>query len=635
MASYRFRDFELDSSRYELRRGGRNLRLEKIPMDLLILLVEKNHDLITREEIIGRIWGKDVFTDSDAGINTAIRKIRQTLNDDPENPRFIQTVVGRGYRFLAPVTSVVPMEQSPVDINVAETNASASEPPVSGHVRPRKLTVLWVTTSVVAVFALALIGSNVLRLRNRLLRRPAPVTIHSIAVLPLENFSGDPAEDYFADGMTDELTTNLAKVSSLGVIGRTSVMRYKGTHESIPEIARELKVDSVVEGSVVRDGDNVRITAQLIDGPSGRHLWADDFERSRSDVLQLQKEVALKIVQQIRATLTPDETIRLSSARPVDPKAYEANLKGRSYWNQRSEAGIKKAIEQFNAAIQADGSYAEAYSGLADSYTALGYFSYRNPNDVFPPAKAAADKALELDPTLAEAHASLGYYNLYYAWDWKESEKEFRRAIALNPNYATAHEWYSVYLLAMGRPDEAMVEIRRAQQLDPLSPLINTDVGFQFYYDKRYDEAIQQLRNTLQTDPKFPLAHLWLGRAYQQKGMYEEAISEYRQTDTSWPEWVVSLAAIGNVEGIAGKTSEARDMLSKLNTLSEVKYVTPYGTALLYAGLGDKVQTFNWLDRAVQGRSHWLVWIRLDPRWENVKTDPRFKEIIRSVGFPN
>ena len=619
MASYRFRDFELDSSRYELRRGGRNLRLEKIPMDLLILLVEKNDDLITREEIIERIWGKNVFTDSDAGINTAIRKIRQTLNDDPENPRFIQTVVGRGYRFLAPVTSVMPVEQSPVDINVAEANAPASEPPVSGHVRPRKLTVLWVTTSVVAVIALALIGSNVLRLRNRLLRRPAPVTIHSIAVLPLENFSGNPAEDYFADGMTDELTTNLAKVSSLGVIGRTSVMRYKGTHKSIPEIARELKVDSVVEGSVVRDGDNVRITAQLIDGPSGRHLWADDFERSRSDVLQLQKEVALKIVQQIRATLTPDETIRLSGARAVDPKAYEANLKGRSYWNQRSEAGIKKAIEQFNAAIQADGSYAEAYSGLADSYTALGYFSYLNPNDVFPRAKAAADKALELDPTLAEAHASLGYYNLYYAWDWKESEKEFRRAIALNPNYATAHDWYSVYLLAMGRPDEAMVEIRRAQQLDPLSPLINTDVGFQFYYDKRYDEAIQQLRNTLQTDPKFPLAHLWLGRAYQQKGMYEEAISEYRQTDTSWPEWVVSLAAIGNVEGIAGKKSEARDMLSKLNTLSEVKYVTPYGTALLYAGLGDKVQTFNWLDRAVQGRSHWLVWIRLDPRWEDVK----------------
>ena len=635
MASYRFRDFELDSSRYELRRGGRNLRLEKIPMDLLILLVEKNDDLIAREEIIERIWGKDVFTDSDAGINTAIRKIRQTLNDDPENPRFIQTVVGRGYRFLAPVTSVVPVEQSPVDINRAEANAPASEPPVSGHVRPRKLTVLWVTTSVVVVIALASIGSNILRLRNRLLRRPAPVTIHAIAVLPLENFSGDPAEDYFADGMTDELTTNLAKVSSLGVIGRTSVMRYKGTHKSIPEIARELKVDSVVEGSVVRDGDNVRITAQLIDGPSGRHLWADDFERSRSDVLQLQKEVALKIVQEIRATLTPDETIRLSGARAVDPKAYEANLKGRSYWNQRSEAGIKKAIEQFNAAIQADGSYAEAYSGLADSYTALGYFSYLNPNDVFPRAKAAADKALELDPTLAEAHASLGYYNLYYAWDWKESEKEFHRAIALNPNYAAAHDWYSVYLLAMGRPDEAMVEIRRAQRLDPLSPLINTEVGFQFYYDKRYDEAIQQLRNTLQTDPKFPLAHLWLGRAYQQKGMYEEAISEYRQTDTSWPEWVVSLAAIGNVEGIAGNTSEARDILSKLNTLSEVKYVTPYGTALLYAGLGDKVQTFNWLDRAVQGRSHWLVWIRLDPRWEDVKTDPRFKEIIRSVGFPN
>lgn len=371
MASYRFLDFELDSNRYQLSRHGRNVRLEKIPMDLLILLLEKKGDLVTREEIVERIWGKDLFIDSGAGINTAIRKIRQALNDDRERPRFIQTTMGRGYRFLAPVTPVMTVEQSPAGINGAQASAPTPEHPVSGHVKSRILLALWVAASVIVLIVLVLVGSNILGLRDRILRRPAPVAVHSIAILPLENLSGNPAEDYFADGMTDELTTNLAKVSSLAVIGRTSIMRYKGTRKSVPEIAHELNVDALVEGSVVRDGDNVRVTAHLIYGPSGRHLWANDFERPRRDVLQLQKEVALKIVQEIRATLTPDEEIRLSGTGAVDPKAYEANLKGRSYWNQRTETGIKKAIEQFNAAIQADGNYAAAYSGLADSYTAL------------------------------------------------------------------------------------------------------------------------------------------------------------------------------------------------------------------------------------------------------------------------
>jgi TolB-like protein/DNA-binding winged helix-turn-helix (wHTH) protein/Tfp pilus assembly protein PilF len=632
MAFYRFLDFELDPNRYELRNQGRVLRLEKIPMDLLILLVEKKGDLIAREEIMERIWGKEVFVDSEAGINTAIRKIRQILHDDPENPQFIQTVVARGYRFLAPVTLV---EESSHASNESASNIAKREQPVSGHVSFRISRITGVAVSVILVIALVLFAANVRGLRDRILGKSKPATIHSLAVLPLENFSGDPKEDYFADAMTDELTTNMAKVSSLAIIGRTSVMRYKGTRKSIPEIAHELNVDALVEGSVVRDGNNVRITAQLIDGATGHHLWADDFLGSQRDILQLQKEVSLKIVQEIRATITPDEKIRLTNVGAVDPKAYDAYLRGRSYWNQRTEAGLSKAIDQFNAAIQADPNYGAAYSGLADSYTALGYFSYLSPNDTFPRAKAAADKALELDPSLAEAHATLGYYNLYYAWDWTVAEKEFRQAIALNPNYATGRDWYSYYLTAVGRPDEAMAQIRQAQKLDPLSPVINTDVGFQFYYNKHYDEAIQQLLKTLQSDPKFPLAHLWLGRAYQQKGMYEQAIAEYRQTDAAWPGWVVTLAAIGNMEGVAGKKSDARDMLTTLKTLSQREYVTPYGIALIYSSLGEKDQAFTFLEKAVQDRGHWLVWLRLDPRWDPIRTDPRFKELVHRIGFPD
>jgi len=308
-------------------------------------------------------------------------------------------------------------------------------------------------------------------------------------------------------------------------------------------------------------------------------------------------------------------------------------LKGRYSWNRRNEAGLQEGIQYFQQAIALDPAYAEAYSGLADSYTTLGYFSYLAPKEAFPQARAAALKALELDITLAESHASLGYVKLYFEWDWPGAEAEFKQAIALNPNYATAHEWYSIYLTAMDRPQEAAVEIGRAHDLDPLSLTISTDMGFDFYYKRKYDEAIQQFQKTLQMNPKFPLAHLWLGRAYQQKGMYEDAIAEYEKADDALPGWIVTLAGIGNVYGVSGKKKEAREMLERLEKLSQRKYVTPYGVALVYVGLGDKDQALIWLGKAVEDRAHWLVWMRLDPRWDPIRGDPRFKEITRRVGF--
>ena len=620
---------ELDLRRYELRRGSSVLKLEKIPMELLILLVERRDQLVGREEIIARLWGKDVFLDTEQGINTAIRKIRLTLGDDPNDPRFLQTIVGKGYRFVGPITLIPVTAPAPAPVPATDEETQPSRP---------KTALRWKLVAFAAVFMLAsaaVVALAVVAFRYfdwiRWFPRPP---VHSIAVLPLKNLSGNPADEYFADGMTDELITNLAKISALRVTSYTSVSKYKTTSKPLPQVAQELQVDGIIEGSVLRSGDQVRITAQLIYAPRDQHLWAEEYQRYVRDVLYLQREVARDIAEQVRVTLTPNEQKRLATAGAVDPVAYESYLRGRSFWNQRSEASLLKAIDQFNKAIEADPGYAPAYSGLADCYTTLGYLSYLDPLDAFPRARDAATKALELDPSLAEAHTSLAYFNLYHAWNWAEAENEFKKAIELNPNYATAHDWYSYYLMAMGRFDDAWKEVNRAHELDPLSVTISTDIGFNYYYRRSYDEAINQLRATLSVSPKFPLAHLWLGRAYQQKKMYSEAIDEFNKTDAALPGWVVTIAGMGHAYGEWGHQAEAKQVLVRLNEMAREKYVTPYGVALVYAGLGDKDQAFAWLNKAVAGRSHWLVWLNRDPRWDRIRSDPRFDDLQKRVGLP-
>ena len=616
---FKFDEAEVDEGRYELRRQGRIVKLEKIPMELLLLLLGRGGELVTREAIIARLWGEDVFMDSEQGINTAIRKIRQALRDDPEQPRFVQTVVGKGYRFVAPVT-------------VAES-AAGGPPGRTAAVERGRRWWIWAVVAAAALLA-GLVAARPSGWPERLFGR-GERPIRSIAVLPLENLSGNPTEDYFADGMTEALITDLAKVRALRVISRTSVMRYKATRKPLPEIARELDVDAVVEGAVVRSGDHVRITAQLIYAPTDRHLWAEAYDRDMRDILSLQNEVAGAIAREIRVTVTPVEQAELARRSPVNLAAYEAYLKGRYYWNQRTEAGLRKGIEFFQQTIELDPTSALAYSGLADCYTGLDYLSYLAPKDAFPPAKAAAARALELDATLAEPHASLAYARLYYDWDWAEAEREFQRALALNPNYATGHHWYSVYLTATGRPQEALVQIKRAQELDPLSLVINTDIGFEAYYSRRYDEAIQQLRTVIAANPNFPLAHLWLGRTYQQKQMYEEAVTEYKQAESVLRDWPVTMAAIGNIYGLSHQRREALKILAELKELSKRKYVTAYGVALVYAGLGENDQAFAWLNKGYTERTHWLVWLKLDPPWDSLRSDPRFGDLLHRIGLPS
>src|SRR5215472_11127098 len=623
---------ELDLRRYELRRGSSVLKLERNPMELLILLVERRDQLVGREEIIGRLWGKDVFLDTEQGVNTAIRKIRLILGDDPNEPRFLQTVVGKGYRFVGPITVIAAEPTLSRSSAPATSPASAAEDDKSQlhRTQPAPLWKVSAALTVLILFGVSIIAFRYLDLARWLPRAP----VHAIAVLPLKNLSGNPADEYFADGMTDELITNLAKISALRVSSYTSVSKYKTTSKSLPQIAQELQVDGIIEGSVVRSGDQVRITAQLIYAPRDQHLWAEEYQRYLRDVLYLQREVARDVARQVRVTLTPNERQRLATAGAVDPAAYESYLRGRSFWNQRSEASLLKAIDEFNKAIEVDAGYAPAYSGLADCYTTLGYLSYLDPLDAFPRARDAATKALELDSSLAEAHTSLAYYNLYHAWNWIEAENEFKKAIELNPNYATAHDWYSYYLMAMGRFDEAWKEVNRAHELDPLSVTTSTDIGFNYYYRRSYDEAINRLGATLSLSPKFPLAHLWLGRAYQQKKMYSEAIDEFDKTDAAMPGWVVTIAGMGNAYGEWGHQAEAKQVLVRLNEMARQKYVTPYGIALVYAGLGDNDQAFAWLNKAVAGRSHWLVWLNRDPRWDRIRSDPRFDDLKKRVGLP-
>ena len=463
---------------------------------------------------------------------------------------------------------------------------------------------------------------------------PAMGSYSSVAVLPLKNFSGDTSQDFLADGMTDALINDLAHLRRLRVISLTSALQYKGAKKPLSQIAKELNVETIVEGSVVRSGNRVRISAQLLEAASERPLWGDTFERDLSDILTTEREISRTIASRITASLTPEEQSHFVGLPRVNPEAYLAYQRGRFYWNQRTEDALKTGIEQFGRALEVDPTYAAAYSGLADCYAALGYGSYLAPKDSFPKARAAAEKALEFDASLAEPHASLGYVRLYYDWNFAEAEKEFQRSIDLNPHYAAAHHWYSVYLTAMERPKDARREIELAQELDPLSVAISTDMGFEQYYASDYEAAERQLKSVLEMNPRFPAAHLWLGRTYQQRKMYADAIAEYQKTE-GLRQWVPTVAAIGNAYGFSGKRDEARKVLADLGEMSRRRYVTSYGVALVYAGMDDKEQAFATLNDAVGERSHWLVWLNLDPRWERVRSDPRFDKVKRQVGLPN
>src|SRR5467141_2603562 len=524
----KFGVFEVDLQAGEVRKAGMRQKLAGQPFQVLQALLERPQEIVTREELRQRMWPGNTFVDYELALKKAVNRLREVFGDSAESPHFIETVPRRGYRFIG---SITPLPSNPSD---------PREPPLLGAVDvgerpeaapPARARTPWKLISVLALGGVAALllwfGSG--KLRGRIFAKSRSLEIHSVAVLPLENLSNDPEQEYFSDGMTDELITDLAKVGQLQVISHTSVERYKGTKLPLREIARELGVDAVVEGRVMRSGDRVRITAQLIDARTDRHLWADTYERDVRDILGLQDEVAHRIATQVGINLTAGGQTEMASTRVVDSAAQEAYLKGRYRWNQRTEAGIRAGIKYFQKAIDLDPNYPQAYAGLADCYIMMANWGFMPPAEAYPNAEVAARKALALDDHLAEAYTSLAYATLLYDWEWSGAEQKFRRAIELNPNYATAHHFYSIYLMAAGRQAEAQAQIKRAQELDPLSLIINSVVGWIYYEGRQYDQAIQECEKTVEMDPNYVPALLDLGNIYLRTGDYKKAIAQFER----------------------------------------------------------------------------------------------------------
>jgi len=630
----RFGAYEVSLQSGEVRKAGLRIRVQQQPMKLLEILLERPGEVVTREELRSRVWADESFGDFDQAVNIAIAKLRSALGDSADNPRFIETLPKRGYRFIADV-SVVDADARPKRSEFAAGDLPATEPgdKLQGAglaVAPKRR--LWPALRVIVALALVL-GLPILAVWLFRSRGRAPTGIRSLAVLPLDNLSGDASQNYFADGMTDELITDLAQISALRVISRTSVMVYKGARKPLPQIARELNVDAVVEGTVLRSGEQVRITAQLIEASTDKHLWSQSYEGELRDTLALQNRVARTIADQIRITLTPQEQAALKNVKVVNPEAYESYLKGRYFWNKRTANGLKVALAYFNQAIEEDPKYAQAYSGLADTYALLGDWEYGvlAPKEAYPRAKAAASKALELDDTLSEAHASLASLGMF-DWDWQSAGKEFRRAIELNPGYATAHQWYAWNLNLLGRQSDAIAEMRKAESLDPLSLIISADMADVLFVARLYDESIQQSRKTLEMDPNFAVARFELGQVYLEKHMHNEAVAQLQkavQLSEGNPTFIANLA---RAYFASGKRSEAVKLLSDLKKRSNPSYSNASEIAVIYASLGDTDQAMNWLEKAYAERFNPGVLLR--PGFDPLRSDSRFQNLVHRIGLP-
>jgi TolB-like protein/DNA-binding winged helix-turn-helix (wHTH) protein/Tfp pilus assembly protein PilF len=629
----RFGTYEISLQSGEVRKSGLRIRVQQQPLKLLEILLERPGEVVTREELCSRVWPNERFGDFDQALSIAIAKLRTALGDSAENPRFIETLSKRGYRFIADV-SVIDPNARPRKPEAGGTIPDATEVhalPAAGLPEARKGR-LWTTRWGLVLLTLVL-GVSILALWVSRSRAPAPTGIRSLAVLPMENLSGDPAQNYFADGMTDELITDLAQISALRVISRTSAMVYKDAHKPLPQIARELNVDAVVEGSVLRSGDQVRITAQLIEAPTDKHLWSQSYEGNLRDSLAVQNSVARAIADQIRINLTPREQAALRSVDVVSPAAYESYLKGRFFWNKRTADGLRTALAYFNQAIEEDPRYARSYSGLADTYALLGDWQYAAmpAKEAFPKAKAAAIKAVELDSSLGEAHNSLAFVLDGFDWDLDAAGREFRRAIELNPGYATAHHWYAWHLSLLGRYDEAIAEMRKAQNLDPLSLIINADLAELLVIAHFYDESMQQSLRTIEMDPTFALAHNQLAEAYIQKHMYEKAIVELRKAVQLSGNSPTCMASLARAYVLSGKRSEAVQLLNGLKKRSDLGNSSAPEIATIYASLGDTDQAMNWLDKAYKDRFNPGVLLR--PGFDPLRSDPRFQDLERRTGL--
>jgi TolB-like protein/DNA-binding winged helix-turn-helix (wHTH) protein/Flp pilus assembly protein TadD len=647
----RFAAFEVDLRSCELFKHGIRIKIQDQPFQILEILLKRPGELVTREELRTKLWAEDTFVDFDAGLNAAIRRLRDVLSDSADEPRYIETLPRHGYRFIASV------ETEPASKPELQTATNLESAPENGHqeipsvllaevgrvsdttgAKRTRLPLTWLSVLAIAGGVIVVIASTTSTWRSRLFSAHAASGIHALAVLPLQNLSGNPNQEYFADGMTDALITDLAQTKSLRVISRTSAMRYKGTQKKLPDIARELNVDAVVEGAVIRSGDRVRIDAQLIRADTDQHIWSRSYDRKVSDVLSLQADVAQAIATEIEANLNPEEQSRLASKkRVVDPRVYEADLKGRYFSNRVNNEGLKKGVEYFQEAILLDPTYAPAYAGLSENYSvqAIGWGGgARDPEQL---AIEAARKAISLDDFLAEAHASLAFVLHRHMQDWVGAEKEFKRALELNPGYAMAHHRYGVFLRAVGQRDPACKESRLAHELDPLNTTFTSALADCINAAGHFEEAVRMMNGTIEMEPDNPGLRWALGNIYEQKDMFPEALAQYQKgADVSGRhQYLLSLMA--SAYGGWGKTAEAEKLLEEIKQR--------YGedgwlSSVVHARMGRKEQAIRELvadsggkcgpGKCGPGASLFVSEWRFDP----LRSDPRFQALLDLYHYP-
>ncbi|HKW17035.1 MAG TPA: winged helix-turn-helix domain-containing protein [Terriglobales bacterium] len=607
-AVLRFGVFELDLAASELRKAGVHLRLQKQPLEILKILLQRAGEIVTRDELRSRIWSADTFVDFDNGLNTSINKLRDVLGDTSSNPRFIETVPRRGYRFIAPVARIEP--------------ATADVRPTLRARHWWRWPMIAAAVMVAAIFLLRLTlfyeGSNG---SSRISK------IRSLAVLPLRSLSVDRQEEYFSDGMTDELITRLAKIRGLRVISHTSVERYKQSRQSLPQIARDLGVDAIVEGTVLRSGDDIRITAQLIDAHSDQHLWAESYQGGARDVLMLQAQVAREIAEQVGINLTAGKQARSSSEQQIDPAAHEAYLKGNFYWDTFTCNGFETALKYYQEASARAPDFAPAYSGLANTYFKLGDWRCW-PLETLNQAETAAQRATELDPQLGDAHDALGQLAFYHSWDWDKAEKELSKAIELEPNDAGIHSDYAIFLVAMGKREQALAEMNKALKLDPVSEPTGMTAVYIYYLARQYDMGIAQAKKTLEMFPASYATFHWLGQCYEKKGMPDEAFAAYVQANTGPPEKVSALKTAYKQQGLQGFYATQMEQRRQ-----DKKEIDPVIDAVACTRLGQNEKAIRLLHQAFQQHCDGLQFLKADPVYDPLRGDSRFQQLISQLRF--
>jgi TolB-like protein/DNA-binding winged helix-turn-helix (wHTH) protein/Tfp pilus assembly protein PilF len=648
----RFGVYEADFDSHKLTKSGFRIRLQDKPFQLLALLLERQGQVVTREELKEKLWPSDTFVEFDVGLNTAVKKLRAALSDTADNPRFVETVPRVGYRFVAPVSVLRPAVASNIEPEVAVPAVEGSgESPLSPGpatseiaapaVIPRSdvlphsvaLTSRWRLAAWIAVGLFLLTAGLATRMRSKSAASASPRgSIQAIAVLPLLNVSADATQEYFDDGITDEIITDLAKLAGPKVISRTSAMQYKGTHKTIPEIARELQVGAVLEGSVERSGDRIRVRMQLIDASTDQHLWAESYDRQLKDVLLLEAELAQDIAGQVEIRLTPQQQQNLVHNRTLNPQAFQDYLHGRHYWAMRTDESLKKAIEYFNRAIQKDPKDARSYAGLAQCYIVLPMLTKVSQAEAFPKARNAAAKALALDDSLADAHLSIAEVRLYQDWDFAGAEKEFKETLDLNPNYSTGHQWYGEFLSLMGRHEEAIRELQTALALDPLSAVVHLQFGNSLQEAREYDRALDQFRESLRLDPQFYAPFDGISWIYRRQGKFVESIPPLRTACQLYvkPYLTRLVDELPGAYSAGGKAGYLRQVIKVHG-----QYVRPlYYLARDYADLGDRQAALEALNQSYENRDMELLWILVDPELDPLRSDSRFQELVRKVGYP-